>query len=311
MKPAPFRYERPSSLEEALRALEEAGDEGRVLAGGQSLVPMLNMRLAAPSVLVDVNAISGLDEIATEGEGEAEGEGEGEGDRRYLVVGALARQRTLERSALAASCCPVLPECLSVVGHVPTRNRGTVGGSIAHADPAGELPVALLALGGEVEVAGPDGVRRIGADDLFVGFLTTSLGAGEMLVRCRFPARRGAVGSGFAEVAPRHGDFAFAIACASVALDESGRIAGARLALGAVADRPLLVPAAGDVLGGSRGEEPALRAAAAAAQAAVDPADSLHAPAGYRRHLVGVLAGRALRQAVAKASEQLTKGGSR
>ena len=306
MKPAPFRYERPSSLEEALRALEEAGDEGRVLAGGQSLVPMLNMRLAAPSVLVDVNAISGLDEIATEGEGEAEGEG----DRRDLVVGALARQRTLERSALAASCCPVLPECLSVVGHVPTRNRGTVGGSIAHADPAGELPVALLALGGEVEVAGPDGVRRIGADDLFVGFLTTSLGAGEMLVRCRFPARRGAVGSGFAEVAPRHGDFAFAIACASVALDESGRIAGARLALGAVADRPLLVPAAGDVLGGSRGAEPALRAAAAA-QAAVDPADSLHAPAGYRRHLVGVLAGRALRQAVAKASEQLTKGGSR
>lgn len=301
MKPAPFRYERPSSLEEALRALEEAGEEGRVLAGGQSLVPMLNMRLATPSVLVDVNGISGLEEIAAEGEG----------DRRYLVVGALARQRTLERSALAASYCPVLPECLSVVGHVPTRNRGTVGGSIAHADPAGELPVALLALGGEVEVAGPGGVRRIGADDLFVGFLTTSLGAGEMIVRCRFPAKGGAVGSGFAEVAPRHGDFAFAIACASVALDESGRIAGARLALGAVADRPLLVPAASDVLGGSRGEDPALRAAAAAAQAAVDPADSLHAPAGYRRHLVGVLAGRALRQAVAKASEQLTKGGSR
>lgn len=301
MKPAPFRYERPSSLEEALGALEEAGDEGRVLAGGQSLLPMLNMRLAAPSVLVDINAISGLDEIAAEGEGAG----------RYLVVGALARQRTVERSALAASCCPVLPECLSVVGHVPTRNRGTVGGSIAHADPAGELPVALVALGGEVEVAGKSGVRRIGAEDLFVGFLTTSLGAGEVLVRCRFPARGGAVGSGFAEVAPRHGDFAFAIACASVALDESGKVADARLALGAVADRPVLVPAAGDALGGSWGDEPALRAAAAEAQAAADPADSLHAPAGYRRHLVGVLAGRALRQAVAKAREQLTKGGSR
>ncbi len=301
MKPAPFRYERPPSLEEALGALHEAGDEGRVLAGGQSLMPMLNMRLAAPSVLVDVNAISGLDDIATEGDG----------DGRHLVVGALARQRTLERSALAASCCPVLPECLSVVGHVPTRNRGTVGGSIAHADPAGELPVALLALGGEVEVAGPGGVRRIRAEDLFVGFLTTSLTSAEMLVRCRFPARRGAVGSGFAEVAPRHGDFAFAIACASVALDESGKVADARLVLGAVADTPVLVPAAGDALGGSRGEEPALRAAAAEAQAAVDPADTLHAPAGYRRHLVGVLAGRVLRQAVAKAREQLAKEGSR
>lgn len=274
MKPPPFRYECPESLEESLALRAEHGDEARPLAGGQSLVPMLNMRLARPEVLLDLNRVAGLDTIAT-----------GDG---HLAVGAMVRQRELERSGATAPI-GALHDALPLVGHVATRNRGTVGGSIAHADPAAELPLALLALGGTVVVESTArGRREIAARDLFAGFLTTALEPDELVVAVHFPGIRPDEGSALVELAPRHGDFALAIAACWLRLVD-GEVADARVAVGAVADRPLLVPDAGAALV-SGGPDDAIAAAAAA----VEPTGSLHAPPGYQRHLVSVLVTRAI-----------------
>ena len=275
MKPPAFRYERPATLKEALSLLAEYGDEARPLAGGQSLVPMLNLRLAAPGVVVDLNRLAGLDGI-----GLADGE---------VGVGALTRQRTLERSPEAAAI-GALADGLPLVGHVATRNRGTVGGSVAHADPAAELPLALLALGGSVVVEGPDGRREIRAGDLFAGFLTTTLRPGELVTEVRFPVPRVREGSALLEVAQRHGDFPLAAVAVSLLVDGDGRIGAARVAAGAVAQRPLLLPETADALVAGVSPEEAGRLAAGL----VDPAGSLHAPPDYQRHLVGVLVARAV-----------------
>jgi CO/xanthine dehydrogenase FAD-binding subunit len=292
VKPPPFRYERPASLDEALAILGDGGQDARILAGGQSLVPMLNMRLAAPEVVVDVNRLPGLAGIGRDGD--------------QLVVGALTRQRVLERSPETA-VCPLLAQCLPLVGHTATRSRGTVGGSIAHADPAAELPLVLLASGGEVEVAGPAGRRRVPATELFAGFLSTTLGPGEMIVACRFGSAAGdGQGSGFAEAALRYGDFAYAAAAATVTM-AAGRVTGARVAVGAAADRPLLLEDAAAVLRDTRGDAPARQEAAAAARRAVEPSGSLHAPADYQRHMTGVMVARALATAVDQATS--SRGG--
>jgi len=275
VKPPAFRYERPETLKEALGLLAEYGDEARPLAGGQSLVPMLNLRLAAPGVVVDLNRLAGLDGLEV-----ADGE---------VVVGALTRQRTLELSPEAAAI-GALGDGLPLVGHVATRNRGTVGGSVAHADPAAELPLALVALGGSVVAEGPDGRRRIPADDLFAGFLTTTLRPGELVTEVRFPVPREREGSALLEVAQRHGDFPLAAVAVTLLLDGDGRIGAARVAAGAVADRPVLLPEAAEALVSGAAPEEAGRVAAAL----LDPAGSLHAPPDYQRHLVGVLVGRAV-----------------
>ncbi len=283
MKPPVFRYERPGTLAEALALLAGCGDEARPLAGGQSLVPMLNLRLSAPGVVVDLNALPDLDRI----------------ERRngVLAVGALTRQRTLELSPEAAAV-GALADGLPLVGHVATRNRGTVGGSVAHADPAAELPLALLALGGSVVVEGPHERREISADDLFTGFLTTSLRPGELLTEVHCPAQRAGEGSALLEVAQRHGDFPLAAVAVWLRIDDAARIAAARVAAGAVADRPLLLPDAADALvAGASADE-----AGQVAAAAIDPAGSLHAPPGYQRHLVAVLVGRAVNRAIARAN---------
>ena len=282
MKPPAFRYERPATLSEALALLAEHGDEARPLAGGQSLVPMLNLRLSAPAVVVDLNALPGLDGLAV-----ADG---------ALAVGALTRQRTLELSPEAAAI-GALADGLPLVGHVATRNRGTVGGSVAHADPAAELPLALLALGGSVVVEGPERRREISAGHLFAGFLTTTLQPGELVVEVRFPAPRPHEASAIVEVAQRHGDFPLAAIAVWLRLDDEGRIAAARLAAGAVADRPLLLSEAANALVAGAGPDEVGRIAAAE----MDPAGSLHAPADYQRHLVGVLVGRAVARARARA----------
>ncbi|HZQ78489.1 MAG TPA: FAD binding domain-containing protein [Acidimicrobiia bacterium] len=290
MKPPAFRYERPATLAEALALLADHGDDARPLAGGQSLVPMLNLRLAAPGVVVDLNALPGFDTI--------------EHRDGTVAVGALVRQRTLELSPEAAAI-GALADGLPLVGHVATRNRGTVGGSIAHADPAAELPLALLALGGSVVAEGPSGRREIPAGDLFAGFFTTALQPGELVVEVRFPAPRPGEASALVEVAQRHGDFPLAAVAVWLRLGREGRpgdagrpVVAARIAAGAVADRPLLLPDAADVLVAGASAEEAGRVAAAA----VDPAGSLHAPAGYQRHLVGVLVARAVDRARARAS---------
>jgi carbon-monoxide dehydrogenase medium subunit len=246
---------------------------------------MLNLRLSAPAVVVDLNRLPGLDAVSL-----ADG---------HLRVGALVRQRALERAPETRGMGALI-DGLPLVGHLATRNRGTVGGSMAHADPAAELPLALLALGGEVEAAGPAGRREIAAEDFFVGFLTTALEPGELLVEARFPTPGRGEGSALVEVANRHGDFALAAAAAWVRLDGEA-VAEARVAVGAVADRPMLVREAGAALSGVHGPA-AFREAGQAAAMAVDPAGSLHASPDYQRHLVGVLVARALRRAAERAA---------
>jgi CO/xanthine dehydrogenase FAD-binding subunit len=252
VKPAPFRYERAGSVEEAVALLAEHGDEAKVLAGGQSLVPMLNMRLARPSVLVDVNRLP-LDGVDRE-----------DGSWR---VGALVRQA--DRRLLEI---PLLAECLPHVGHFVTRNRGTVGGSIAHADAAAELPLALTALGGSVVTSSG---RTIAAEEFFVTHFTTALEPGELLVETVWPAAAPGHRYAFEELAPRHGDFAFCMVAAVARLGEL------RVALGSVVDRPTLVAVDPERPGESAAEQ-------------VEPWGTLHASADYLRHLVRVLVDRAV-----------------
>ena len=290
MKPPAFRYERPATVAEAVALLVEHGEEARPLAGGQSLVPMLNLRLATPGVVVDLNGLAAPGAVGPKGlEAHSAGlDAIAVGDG-HLAVGALVRQRGLELSPEAAGF-GALADGLPLVGHVAIRNRGTVGGSIAHADPAAELPLALLALGGSVVVEGPDGRREIDAADLFAGFLTTTLRPGELLVEVRFPTPEAREGSALLEVAQRHGDFPLAAVAVTLLLDADGRIGDARIAVGAVADRPLLLPEAAEALvSGATPEE-----AGRLAESLVDPAGSLHAPADYQRHLVSVLVARAV-----------------
>ena len=291
MKPPPFRYVRPESVEEALAVLAEHGDEARVLAGGCSLVPMLNMRLARPEVLVDVNRIEDLT-----GVNDSDG---------TVTTGATVRQAELERSPLLRRALPLPAACAPYIGHFVTRNRGTVGGSLAHADARGELPLALLTLGGSVQVQSRGGRRGIAADDLFVYHFTSSLEPDEMLTEAVWPAAAPGWGYGFAEMAQRHGDFALAMAACALRR-RNGVVAEVRLGLGAVADRPLLATEAAGALVGERldcaGDGPVAEAGRLAA-AAADPFDDLHASAAYRRHLVARLSEQVIRQAWASAGE--------
>jgi aerobic carbon-monoxide dehydrogenase medium subunit len=287
VKPPPLRLQRPRSLEDAIALLAQHGDDAKVISGGQSIVPMLNFRLAAPPVLVDLNQLHWLAGI-----GIAEG---------AVRVGALCRQRDLELHGAALDACPLLRLALPYVGHVATRNRGTVGGSIAHADAAAELPLLLQTLAGAVEVTGPSGVRLVTADEFFVSHLTSCLEADEIVTEVRFPVTGAGWGAGFAEVAPRHGDYAVCAAACALRI-EGGVVAEARVGAGAVSDRPLRLPAAESALVGSRCEPEALSAAAGEARRGVDPSDGLHASAEYRRHLTGVLVSRSAQRAYALAA---------
>ncbi len=264
MKPAPFTYVRAESVEQAVDALRAHGGEAKLLAGGQSLVPALNMRLARPTMLVDLNRVPGLDRIDEEN-----------GDIR---IGALVRQSTAERTQLVRERCPLLAESLPLVGHFVTRNRGTIGGSIAHADAAAELPLALVALGGTVITTR----RRIPAADFFVGHFTTALAEDELVVATSWPRAGPGEGSAIVEFAPRHGDFAL-VSAACVLRVENGAVAEARLA--------------------STLEDERVRSIGARTAAAVDPPPNLHGSPGYRRALLATFVERALRTAWARATE--------
>jgi CO/xanthine dehydrogenase FAD-binding subunit len=262
VKPAPFRYERPETVEEAAALLTEHGDEAKVLAGGQSLVPLLNFRLVRPVLLVDINRIAGLNRI--------------DGER----VGATVRQNDFAGVPLAAQALPS-------IGHFVTRNRGTVGGSIAHADPSAELPLCLLVLGGSVTTSKG---REIPADEFFRSHFTTALERDELVVETAWP-EGGAVA--FDEVAQRHGDFALSLAACSVRIG-NGVVTAARVGVGAVVDRPTLLELG---LEGAPASEETAREAGAKAAAAVDPTGNLHASAAYLKHLTGVLVERVLTRA--------------
>ena len=286
MKPPPFEYIAPSSLEEALAAIAADG-EAKVLAGGQSLVPLMNLRLAAPEQLVDLNALDGLDTI-----GEADG---------GVSIGAMTRQSAAEQSALVQERVPALAEALARIGHFQVRNRGTVGGSIAHADPVAELPATLLALGGRVTAASAArGERQIGADDLFQGFFTTALEADEILTETWWPALAAGSGWSVQEVVRRTGDFALVSAVTLLRVD-GGSVADARIAMGGVAARPTRVTTAEEAITGQAPSEDAARAAGDAARASVNPTGDVHGSAEYRREVAGVLVERSIIEAAGRA----------
>lgn len=288
MKPPPFKYHDPQSVEEAVTLLAEYGGEAKIIAGGQSLMPLLNMRLARPQALVDMRRVTGLDYIRRENGG--------------LAIGALTRQRDVERSADVAELLPLLHTATRFVAHPQIRNRGTVGGSLAHADPAGELPAIAVALDATLVVTGPEGERTVAADDFFVSFLTTSLSAAEVLTEARFPALRQGTGWSFQEVARRHGDFALVGVAATLAL-ESGKCRDPRITLFGVTDRPVRTRRAEQMLEGQEASDPLFREAGSSAGNEIDePTSDIHASAEYRRHVAAVLTQRALSEASRRAA---------
>ncbi len=281
MKPARFHYFAPRTLDEALTLLADQGDGARVLAGGQSLMPLMNMRLVHVKALIDLNEIASLAYIRSWDGG--------------LAIGALTRDAALERSSTAAERLPLLVEAAHYVGHPAIRNRSTVGGSIAHADPAAELPALMLALDAEFEVRSRAGSRTIAAKDFFQGYLQTSLQDGEILTELRIPALPAPSGSAFVEFARREGDYALTGVAAVVALDEDGTISDARLGLCSAGPAPVRARSAENVLRGQRPGPEAWAAASAAVIAELkEPPADIHGSADYRRHLAGVLTERAL-----------------
>ncbi len=285
MKPAPFEYHAPATVEEALALLARYGGEAKVLAGGQSLMPLLNFRLSRPAALVDINRIDALSYIK-----------EGNG---ALRLGALTRQRAIERSALVRSRLPLLTEATALVGHLPIRTRGTIGGSLAHADPSAEYPAVLTALEGEVVARGPGGERILRADEFFLTYLTTRLAPDEILTEVRLPGWPAASGWAFEEFSRRHGDFAI-VGIAALLVGEGGRCTQARLAAAGVGPTPIRLRAAEEIVERGRLEEQTFQEAGARAAQLVTPDADIHASADYRRHLTRVLVVRALRKAAGR-----------
>ena len=273
MKPAPFAYRKARSLDEAV-ALVGANAEARLLAGGQSLIATLNMRLSAPSLLIDINGIDGLDRIAVED--------------GTVTIGALTRHAQAERSETIARHAPLIAKALPHIAHPSIRNRGTVGGSIAFADPAAELPACLIALGGEVDVYGPKGARRIAADDFFTGLFETALAADEVLTAIRVPAATAGTRVGFAELARRHGDYAI-VGLAAAARGKGTALSDVRLAFFGVGDKPVRARKAEAAL-----ETGDIDGAVGALELA--PHDDIQATAAEKKHLAGVLLRRVAKQ---------------
>ena len=288
MKPAPFEYFRPKSLDEALSLLAEHGGDAKPLAGGQSLIPAMNFRLATPSVLVDLNVLDELSYVK-----------DGPGDVR---IGGMTRQRAVERSAVISERVPLIAQTMPNIAHPAIRNRGTIGGSLAHADPAAELPAVMLALNASLMVSSTSGAREVPAEEFFVGLFSTAILPGELLTEIRIPAARKHAGFAFQEISRRHGDFALVGVAAAVQLDESGRCAEARLALLSVGDRPMLASQAARALVGQPPSAEAIGAAAAAASREIDPPSDIHASARYRRQLASVLTRRVLERAFERAA---------
>ncbi len=292
MKPAPFDYVRPDSLGEACRLL--AGDEdARLIAGGQTLVPMLAMRLARPAKLIDILRLPELAGIREEA--------------GAVIVGATTRQAQAERDPVIRASVPMLARVLPWVGHPPTRNRGTVGGSIANADPSAEIPLVAVTLGADIMLATTDGTTSMPADDFFIGPMLTTIGQGECVSAIRFPVwPHQRIGVGFFEISARRSDFAFVAAAAQVALDDEGRCLEVVLGVGGVGDRPLRLEVPSLV--GTELDARSVAAAVNAAAGELEATSDLHASAAYRRRVASVLCIRALEQARVDASAKSRKG---
>ena len=290
MKPPRFDYLLPRSVDEALSMLAEHGEEAKVLAGGQSLVPLLYFRLVRPTYVVDLNDIPGLDGIRLDGE--------------HLAIGAMTRQRAAETSAVVRERCPLLAEAMPQIGHVQIRNRGTIGGSLAHADPAGELPAVLAALDGELVLRSPRGERRLTPQEFFIGYLTTATAPDELLVEARVPVTPPRTGTAFMEVSRRHGDFALVGVAATLTVDSGGVCTACAIALTGVGPTPVVAREAARTLVGVKPTTDAYAEVGRRVASALAPDSDLHASAEYRKHLGGVLT----RRALARAAERVDAG---
>jgi len=287
VRPAPFEYFAPRTVEDALDLLARHGGDAKLLAGGQSLVPMMNMRLVRPGVVVDLNRVTALGGVRE--------------DARGLRLGALVRQHALERDARIAAAAPLLAEAAPLIGHLQTRARGTVGGSVVHADPAAELPACMIALDAVFHLRSARAQRACRAQDFFRGLLATALEPDEMLAEIEVPGPPASrTGHGFAEVARRHGDFALAGACTVLALDTAGVCRHARLVIFGVGDGPYLARATAALVG-ERPSAAQLAEVGRAAAGEIDARGDLHATAEYRRRVAAGLAARALGRAAARA----------
>lgn len=292
MKPAPFDYYAPTTVEHALAHLAEYGEDAKVLAGGQSLVPMMNFRLVQPAVLVDLNPIPDLAYIRPDEDG-------------GVRIGALTRHFQVEMDPLIEARVPLLHEAVPKIGYPQIRRRGTFGGSICHADPSAELVTVSVALNGRFRLRGPKGERWVPAEDFFIGLFTTVLQPGELMVEASLPQRPARTGESFIEVARRSHDFALIGVAAVVTLDAKGVCRQVRMVFMSAGYRPMLARRAAEALIGQRPTPEAIQAAAEiAASDDIDPSSDIHATAEFRRHLAKVLGQRALEQACRRAAEK-------
>lgn len=290
MKPAPFKYLAPRSRQEALDALGRYGTDAKVLAGGQSLVPLLAMRLARPSILIDLNRVADLAFITAA--------------RGGVTIGAMTRQHAAEFDPRLAARLPLLCDALRWVGHPQIRTRGTIGGSLAHADPSAELPAVMAAFGARVVLQSARGERVVDAARFFTGYLTTALKAHELLTEVRIPSQPPGVGWAFREVARRHGDFALVGVAALLQCDTDRRCTSARLIFTGVGPGPVQVPDAEQHLIGRSITASVTDEAARIVEGALDPDSDIHATAAYRKHVAGVLAARAIADAAGRTRMQ-------
>jgi CO/xanthine dehydrogenase FAD-binding subunit len=287
MKPAAFDYVAPTSLEAAVAALAAANGDGKVLAGGQSLMPLLNFRMARPAIIIDLMHIPGMSFIELRGD--------------TVAIGAMTRHADLEFSELVAAKLPVMAAAMRHVAHLAIRNKGTIGGSLSHADPAAELPMLAVFYGATIKVQGPEGCRDIPAEDFFISALTNCLDAEEIVFEIEFPVLTSHAGWAFEEVARRFGDFA--LACIAVSLEcRDGRIADARVAVMGVAETPLRLRNAEDALRGAPGGPETAATFASVVRGCLSPTDDIHVSAEYRKHLIGALAEKALMTAWTRAA---------
>jgi aerobic carbon-monoxide dehydrogenase medium subunit len=280
MKPARFEYYAPQSLDEALALLNRFAGDARILAGGQSLVPLMNMRLARPNSVVDINRLAELDYIRINDD--------------YLSIGAITRHRAIEHSQIVLAVCPLLSKAVGFVGHPQVRSRGTIGGSLAHADPAAEYPVVAAALDAEIKLRSIRGDRIVGWQQFFVSDYATDVEPDEMVVEIRFPRSHGANACEFVELSRRHGDFAMVEAAVKIEFDKNDQCSRVAIGLGGVASMPVRASLSETILQGKSPRKAIIREAASAATESLDPVSDVHASAGYRKQMVSLLVYRAL-----------------
>lgn len=283
MKPSAFEYHNPQSVEEAVELLDRYGDEAKIIAGGQSLVPMMNFRLARPEILIDINGIKELEYIKSEGD--------------ELVIGALTRERDIEKSPLVIEQFPFLAKAISYIGHSAIRNRGTIGGSLVHADPSAELPTSLCALNGKLKVVGPSGEKILDPEEFFLTYLTTSLEPSDLLVEVRIPALPEKTGWSFSELSRRSGDFAVVAVGVLLFSESPGVCREARIAMGGVAATPVRAQEAEALLAGQKLSEELIAKAAQQAAEETDTEPDYHASAEYRMDMARVFVKRGLQEA--------------